>query len=246
MRKAMLMTGIMFALAMTAGCGNQTQETKSTMEVQTEENAAETQKQETEETKSEEIENTVSDQTETDTQTTETEETPSVDQTDNQPASGSDILVAYFSWSGNTKQIAEMISEKTGGDLFEIVPATPYTEDYDAVVDQAQKEQEENARPEIADTVEDWDSYQTVFIGYPNWWSDVPMIINTFMESYDFSGKTVVPFCTHGGGGFGGSLSSIENGVQGASVLEGFSVSGSSVDSAEEDVQTWIDSLDIQ
>ena len=72
------------------------------------------------------------------------------------------------------------------------------------------------------------------------------MIINTFMESYDFSGKTVVPFCTHGGGGFGGSLSSIENGVQGASVLEGFSVSGSSVDSAEEDVQTWLDSLAIQ
>lgn len=153
------------------------------------------------------------------------------------------ILVAYFSWSGNTKTIAEMIAEETGGDLFEIVPKEPYSDDYDTVVDVAKEEQNEDARPEIDGTVDNWDSYDTVFIGYPNWWSDVPMIMNTFIESYDFTGKTVIPFCTNGGGGFGNSLSTIEEEAEGATILDGFAVSGSKAADAEEDVKVWLDTL---
>ena len=177
-------------------------------------------------------------------QETSAEEATTITQTNTQ--SGSKILVAYFSWSGNTKTIAEMIAGETGADLFEITPKTPYTEDYDTLVDQAKEEQKENARPEIANTVDNWDSYDTVFVGYPNWWSDVPMIINTFLESYDFTGKQVVPFCTHGGGGFGGSLSSIKKGAKDAKVLDGFEVSGSDVENAQSDVKDWLDSLNIQ
>lgn len=158
----------------------------------------------------------------------------------------SDILVAYFSWSGNTEEIAKMIAADTGADLFEIVPEEAYTDDYDAVVEQAQEEQNEDVRPAIKDEIENWDDYQTVFIGYPNWWSDVPMIINTFLESYDFEGKTVVPFCTHGGGGFGTSLSSIEEGAEGATILDGFQVSGSKAAQSEAAVQEWLDTLELQ
>ena len=181
---------------------------------------------------------------EEETQAESIEEATTETQTDTQ--SGSKILVAYFSWSGNTKTVAEMIAEETGADLFEITPKTPYTEDYDTLVDQAQEEQKENARPEIVNTVDNWDSYDTVFVGYPNWWSDVPMIINTFLESYDFSGKQVVPFCTHGGGGFGGSLASVKKGAKDAKVLDGFEVSGSDAQNAQSDVKDWLDSLNIQ
>ena len=246
MRKLMVMAGIVLTLAMTTGCGSQKQETANTAETQTQEtsNTAEVQEQETTDTTETQTENT---EEITTTEQTDSEENDAAE-TDNEDVSEtkSNILVSYFSWSGNTKTIAEMIAEETGADLFEIVPSVPYTEDYDAVVDQAQEEQSEGARPEIADTVENFDSYDTVFIGYPNWWSDVPMIINTFLESYDFSGKTVIPFCTHGGGGFGNSISSITNGAQGATILDGFATSGSSVDSAQEKVQTWLASLNLQ
>ena len=114
----------------------------------------------------------------------------------NKPAG---TLVAYFSWSGNTAQMAQMIQTETGGDLFEIQPAVPYTGDYDTLLDVAQQEQRENARPELASQVENWDSYDVVFVGYPDWWSDAPMLIYSFLESYDWNGKTLVPFCTSGG-----------------------------------------------
>ena len=94
-------------------------------------------------------------------------------------------LIAYFSWSGHTEQLANMIQAETGGDLFAIETKTPYTDDYDAVVDQAKQEQEENARPALASQVENMDDYDTIFIGYPNWWNDVPMAVLTFVESYD-------------------------------------------------------------
>ncbi len=158
---------------------------------------------------------------------------------------GSSILVAYFSWSGNTEKIANMIAEDTGADLFQIEPVEAYPEDYNAVVDQAKEEQTANARPELLHDVEAFQNYDVIFIGYPNWWSDVPMIMNTFMEAHDFSGKTVVPFCTHGGGGFGKSLASVKAGTSGATVLDGFSVNGSQEDGAAVDVQSWIDSLNL-
>ena len=105
-------------------------------------------------------------------------------------------LIAYFSWSGNTEQMAKMIQAETGGELFEITPATPYTDDYDTLLDVAQQEQAEDARPELTNRVENWDSYAVVFVGYPSWWGDAPMLIYSFLESYDWEGKTLIPFCT--------------------------------------------------
>lgn len=156
---------------------------------------------------------------------------------------GDKTLIAYFSWSGNTENLAEMIQKVTGGDLFAIETETPYTDDYDALVDQAKQEQADNIRPALAAQVENMDDYDTVFIGYPNWWSDVPMAVLTFLESYDWNGKTIIPFCTSGGGGFGNGIDSIEAATEGATILEGFHVGGSSVDGAADDVATWLDGL---
>ena len=152
-------------------------------------------------------------------------------------------LIAYFSWSGNTEQLAQMIQAETGGQLFEIAPATPYTEDYDQLLDVAQQEQTDNARPELAGEVENWDSYSTVFVGYPDWWSDAPMLIYSFLESYDWEGKTLIPFCTSGGSGFGRSLDNLPASAPSATILEGFHVNGSSVDGAAEDVAAWLSGL---
>lgn len=175
---------------------------------------------------------------------TDESETPSESEPSAQPEQGK-TLVAYFSWSGNTQQLAGMIQEEVDGDLFEITPATPYTDDYDALLDQAQQEQRDNARPELANQVENWDDYDVIFVGYPNWWNDTPMAVLTFLESYDFTGKTLIPFCTHGSGGFGRSLSSVESSASGATVLDGFEVSGSSVGSAQSDVSSWIAGLQL-
>lgn len=155
----------------------------------------------------------------------------------------SHILVAYFSWSGNTEAMANLIAEQTGGTLFEIAPATPYTDDYDALLDIAQQEQADNARPELAATVENWDSYDVVLVGYPDWWSDAPMVIYSFLESYDWTGKTLVPFCTSGGSGFGRSLDRLPDSAPGATILEGLHVSGSSAADSGEEVAEWIAGL---
>lgn len=155
----------------------------------------------------------------------------------------SNTLVAYFSWSGNTEAMANLIAEQTGGTLFEIAPATPYTDDYDALLDIAQQEQADNARPELAATVENWDSYDVVLVGYPDWWSDAPMVIYSFLESYDWTGKTMVPFCTSGGSGFGRSLDRLPDSAPGATILEGLHVSGSSAADSGEEVAEWIAGL---
>lgn len=155
-------------------------------------------------------------------------------------------LIAYFSWSGNTERMAQIIQEETGADLFEIQPAAPYTDDYDTLLDVARQEQADNARPQVASSVENWDSYDTVFVGYPDWWGDAPMLIYSFLESYDWEGKTLVPFCTSGGSGFGRSLEKLPDSAPGAEILEGLHVSGSSVGSAEAEVADWISSLDIE
>ena len=155
----------------------------------------------------------------------------------------SNTLVAYFSWSGNTEAMANLIAEQTGGTLFEIAPATPYTDDYDALLDIAQQEQADNARPELAATVENWDSYDVVLVGYPDWWSDAPMVIYSFLESYDWTGKTLVPFCTSGGSGFGRSLDRLPDSAPGATILERLYVSGSSAADSGEEVAEWIAGL---
>ena len=159
------------------------------------------------------------------------------------PAGEGGTLVAYFSWSGNTQQMAQIIAEQTGGDLFEIAPATPYTEDYDELLDIAQQEQAEEARPALADEVENWDSYDTVFVGYPNWWGDAPMAVYTFLESYDWTGKTLVPFNTSASSGFGRSLEGIAQSAAGATVLEGLALTEGELSDEQDRVTEWLDGL---
>lgn len=113
------------------------------------------------------------------------------------PSGESKILVAYFSWGGTTQRMAQEIVRQTGADLFRIEPEVPYPTDYTECTEVALEEKNSNARPAIAKEVENWDDYDTVFIGCPVWWWTTPMIICTFTESYDFKGKTVVPFCTY-------------------------------------------------
>ena len=119
------------------------------------------------------------------------------------------VLIAFFSWGGNTKGIAEEIQSQTGADLFEIELVNPYSNDYNTVLDEAQRDQNEQARPELANHVEDMEEYDIIILGYPNWWTSIPMPIASFLEEYDFTGKTIIPFCSHGGGRFGQSLTAI-------------------------------------
>lgn len=164
--------------------------------------------------------------------------------TDPEAASEGGVLVAYFSWSGNTEQMAQIIAEETGASLFEIAPAAPYTDDYDDLLDIAQQEQAEDARPELAARVENWDSCDTVFVGYPNWWSDAPMAVYTFLESYDWTGKTLIPFNTSASGGFGRSLSRIGESAAGAEILEGLDLTESELPEAQNRITEWLTGLE--
>ena len=156
------------------------------------------------------------------------------------------MLIAYFSWSGNTEQMAQTIQTETGGDLFRIEPAMPYTDDYDTLLDIAQQEQADNARPELAAQVENWDSYDVIFVGYPNWWSDAPMAVYTFLESYDFTDKTLIPFNTSASGGFGRSLSGIEESAAGADILEGLALTEGELGGVQSKVSSWLSGLNLE
>lgn len=162
------------------------------------------------------------------------------------PTAEGGTLIAYFSWSGNTEQMAQTIQAEIGGDLFKIEPATPYTEDYDTLLDIAQQEQAEDARPELAAQVENWDSYDVVFVGYPNWWSDAPMAVYTFLETYDFDGKTLIPFNTSTSGGFGRSLSGIEESAAGANILDGLALTEGELGNAQNEVSGWLAGLGLE
>ncbi|MDD3219037.1 MAG: flavodoxin [Lachnospiraceae bacterium] len=150
------------------------------------------------------------------------------------------VLIAYFSWGGNTQGVAQEIQSQTGADLFEITLTEPYSSDYNTVLDQAQHDQNIQARPEIADHVENMDDYDTVLIGYPNWWASIPMPIASFLEEYDFSGKTIIPFCSHGGGRFGQSLTAIAKLAPDSYMGEGLSIHYSGGSSLSNDVEEWL------
>lgn len=157
---------------------------------------------------------------------------------------GGNVLIAYFSWSGNTEIMAERIQEDVpGSTLFRIEPATPYTTDYNAVVDQAQQELNDGYIPPLAASVPDFGKYDTVFVGYPLWWYHVPQVVKGFLESNDWAGKTVIPFETHGGGGWSQSLSDVEAATPGATMLEGLALSGTSVSSHLGEVDQWVSTL---
>lgn len=153
---------------------------------------------------------------------------------------GGSILIAYFSWGGNTRGIAQEIQRQTGAELFEIELVTPYSTDYNTVLDQAQRDQNAQARPELSVHVEDMDQYDTIILGYPNWWASIPMPIASFLEEYDFSGKTIIPFCSHGGGRFGQSLTAITKLVPDAVLGEGLAISYSGGSSLADDVAEWL------
>ena len=149
---------------------------------------------------------------------------------------GRRVLVAYFSWSGNTQRVAQEIGRITGGDLFRIEPVTPYPTDYTECTEVALAERDSDARPAIRETVADFDDYDVVFLGCPVWWHTAPMIIATFAESYDFEGKTVVPFCTYASTYRDETLQRIADLTPVASHLTGFGSTG-----PVSGVQSWID-----
>lgn len=154
---------------------------------------------------------------------------------------GGTVLIAYFSWGGNTQGIAEEIQAQTGADLFEIQMVEPYSTDYNTVLEQAQQDQNAQARPELSTHVEDMEQYDTILLGYPNWWASIPMPVASFLEEYDFTGKTIVPFCSHGGGRFGQSLTAITKLVPEAVLGEGLAISYSGSSGMPDDVAAWLE-----
>ena len=155
------------------------------------------------------------------------------------------MLIAYFSWSGNTQGVAEEIQRQTGADIFEIVPIPAYSDDYNTVLMEAQRDQHEQARPAITNPPQSIDEYDVILLGYPNWWASIPMPIATFLESYDFSGKTILPFCSNGGGRFGQSLTAIAKLTPQAVIAPGLSVHYSGGTSLPNDVRAWLESQGI-
>ena len=160
-------------------------------------------------------------------------------------AATSNILIAYFSWSGNTEQIAKEIQEQTGGELFKIVPADPYSSDFDETADRWHEERDADARPEITGTVDTMENYDYVFLGYPIWSSDLPAVNRTFLEQYDISGKTIIPFCTHGGSAFGNSVNRIKSLAPDVTILDGYETRGENASNCANEIAEWLEELGI-
>lgn len=254
-RTVSILLAAMLTLSMTA-CGNDKNQEEET-------NAA---AQETQQTETQQGEETP---TEGDVQQTEEkDQTDNSSQNSSSQNSSSNMLVAYFTYAenanlpdgvdtsssasiqtwndettGNTGAVAHMISEATGAELFSIQTVEKYPDSYDATIDQGQEEQSAGARPELATHIEDIASYDTIFLGFLNWWGDMPMAMYSFLDEYDLSGKTIVPFVTSGGSGFSGSISEIESAEPGATVQEGLSLSDSSAMDAQSDVEEWLAGL---
>ena len=150
------------------------------------------------------------------------------------------ILVVYFSRSGNTRKIANLIHQEVGGTIHEIRPKVPYPNSYDAVVDQAQKEIQAGYKPALQSTLDHIESYDTVFVGSPNWWSTIAPPVATFLSEYDLSGKTIVPFCTHGGGGLGRIGRDIAKLCPQSTILSSFEIYGSRTGNAQAKVSAWL------
>ena len=155
----------------------------------------------------------------------------------------SKALVVYYSRSGNTEALARMIGNETGADMFRVTTVTPYPEVYRETTELARAERDNNARPAINGRVENMADYDVVYIGVPNWWSTMPMPMFTFLEQYDLSGKIIVPFVTHGGGGVANCVSDLKKAVPGATVLDALVVSGGNAQNAQSDVSAWLKRL---
>ena len=182
-------------------------------------------------------------------------------------AGSGNILIAYFSVMetdgvdtvagasrvavngevlGNNEYVAQIIQRETGGDLFSIETVQDYPTTHDPLLEFAYNEKADNARPELATQIENLDSYDVIFLGYPNWNADLPMPLYTFLEEYDFSGKTIIPFTTHGGSGFSRTIQTISELQPGATVIsDGLSISRNSVAGAENEVVNWVNGLNL-
>lgn len=194
---------------------------------------------------------------------TETENKNTDDKTSDEPqteatSDDTNILVAYFSRAdenynvgtveiGNTQIIAEYIAKEVGADSFHIETVTPYPADYNECCDVAKQELADKSRPEINGTVDNMEEYDIVFLGYPIWWGDMPMAVYTFMESYDFSDKVIIPFNTHEGSGESGTYSAISTALPDAQVLDGMAIQGKTAQEFNSDTQRsvrdWLDEL---
>lgn len=160
---------------------------------------------------------------------------------------GKKILIAYFSATNNTEGIANHLQSILDADLYEIVPETPYTSDdlnyNDSSSRSSQEMDDPDARPAISGIVEDIEQYDVIFLGYPIWWGEAPRIINTFLESYDLSGKTIAPFCTSASSPLGSSAVKLQDLTGSATWLEGRRFSGGA---SLDEVQSWVDSLNLK
>ena len=192
-------------------------------------------------------------------------ESPDTSEPENEAAGGNGTLIVYFTYgenapladgvdastsasiqyrgdelTGNTGLVADMIANATGGDLFSILTAEQYPDNYNDTIDVGQTEKSANARPELTSHIDSLDSYDTIFLGFPNWWGDMPMAVYTFLDEYDLSGKTIVPFVTSGGSGFSSTIRAIENAEPDSTVLEGLSLRDNHSVQAEDDVTDWL------
>ena len=155
------------------------------------------------------------------------------------------ILIAYFTWSGNTQGIAYEIQKQTGAEIFEIEPEKPYSENYNTVLREAQRDQRRQARPELKNHVKNFDDYDVIMLGYPNWWASIPMPVASFLEEYNFDGKIIMPFCSHGGGRFGQSLTAIAKLAPKAVITDGLSVHYSGGGSLKSDIKNWLEANNV-
>ena len=181
---------------------------------------------------------------ESETAQAEEQETASDETASNNAQNGSDVLVVYFSATGTTKGVAEKIASITGADIYEIKAAQEYTEadlDWNDSDSRTTNEQnDKSVRPEIGSDPVSLEGYSTIYIGFPIWWGEEPRIMDTFVESYDFDGKTMIPFCTSGGSGIGMSGKNLESNAGSGNWLDGERFGGSV---SEEELQAWIDGL---
>lgn len=164
------------------------------------------------------------------------------------------ILIAFYSRAGenyfggvyrriavgNTEKAAEMLADLTDGELYKIEQAQPYSEDYQACIAKAKADLQSSARPEVLNLPDDLDAYGEIYLGYPNYWGTMPMAVYTFLENYDFTGKTIHPFCTHEGSGLSRTVQDIQKAAPGAVVARGLAIHDSSVDSAQTALEKWI------
>ncbi|MDR1485823.1 MAG: hypothetical protein LBT09_13505 [Planctomycetaceae bacterium] len=153
------------------------------------------------------------------------------------------FLVAYYSHSGNTRSIAKLIQKITNSDLFEILPTQPYPENYNKCVEQAKREINSGYKPELKNNVSNFETYEIIFIGSPNWWSTIAPPVVTFLSGYDFSGKMVIPFCTHGGGGQGRCLMDVEKLTQKSIHQKGIAISGNHNKQTQPEIEKWLQNI---